>query len=106
MPTNPFIILGISRDASQNEIYEAYKAKRDYYKEHIFDEGESGAQAARMLEQVEQAYKQAMDMSHDNATVSGEGESSRQSTTRVRSALSRSWIRFLIAARSGTIFSR
>jgi len=72
MPTNPFIILGISRDASQNEIYEAYKAKRDYYKEHIFDEGESGAQAARMLEQVEQAYKQAMDMSHDNATVSGE----------------------------------
>ena len=29
-----------------------------------------------MLEQVEQAYKQAMDMSHDNATVSGEGESS------------------------------
>ena len=76
MPTNPFIILGISRDASQNEIYEAYKAKRDYYKEHIFDEGESGAQAARMLEQVEQAYKQAMDMSHDNATVSGEGESS------------------------------
>lgn len=52
MPTNPFIILGISRDASQNEIYEAYKAKRDYYKEHIFDEGESGAQAARMLEQV------------------------------------------------------
>lgn len=76
MPTNPFIILGINRDASQNEIYEAYKAKRDYYKEHIFDEGESGAQAARMLEQVEQAYKQAMDMSHDNATVSGEGESS------------------------------
>ena len=76
MPTNPFIILGISRDASQNEIYEAYKAKRDYYKEHIFDEGESGAEAARMLEQVEEAYKQAMEHSHESATVSGEGNSS------------------------------
>ena len=76
MPTNPFIILGISRNASQSEIYDAYKAKRDYYKEHVFDEGESGAEAARMLEQVEQAYKQAMEMSHENATVSGDGESS------------------------------
>ena len=76
MPTNPFIVLGISRDASQNEIYEAYKSKRDYYKEHIFDEGDSGAQAARMLEQVEQAYNQAMELCHENATVSGDGESS------------------------------
>lgn len=76
MPTNPFVILGVSKNASQNEIYEAYKSKRDYYKEHIFDEGEGGAEAARMLEQVEQAYKQAMEMSHENATVSGDGESS------------------------------
>ena len=76
MPTNPFIILGISRDATQSEIYDAYKAKRDYYKEHIFDEGESGAEAARMLEQVEEAYKQAMELTHENSTVEGEGNSS------------------------------
>ncbi len=76
MSSNPFVILGISNDASQSEIYDAYVEKRNYYKEHIFDEGENGAEAARKLEQIEQAYKQAMEMSHEKATVEGEGESS------------------------------
>ncbi|MCM1393346.1 MAG: hypothetical protein NC179_00390, partial [[Eubacterium] siraeum] len=76
MSSDPFVILGISKNASQNEIYEAYKAKRDMYKEHIFDEGEAGALAARKVEQIEQAYKDAMEMCHENATVSGEGNSS------------------------------
>lgn len=75
MPINPFVILGIPNDASQSEIQEAYEQKRAYYKEHVFDEGEAGAEAARMLEQIEQAYKQAMERSHENATVDGEGES-------------------------------
>ena len=75
MPTNPFVILGISKNASQSEIYDAYKAKRDYYKEHIFDEGEGGAEAARMLGVIEEAYKQAMEASHESATVSGDGNS-------------------------------
>lgn len=75
MPINPFVILGVNKDASQSEIYDAYKEKRDYYKEHIFDEGESGAEAARKLEQIEEAYKQAMEQSHERATVSGEGDS-------------------------------
>ncbi len=76
MPTDPFVILGISKDASQSEILEAYKQKRAQYQEHVFDEGESGAQAARMLQQLDDAYQQAMEMSHESATVSGEGESS------------------------------
>jgi len=70
MSTNPFVILGIKRGASQSEIYDAYKAKRDYYQEHVFDEGESGAEAARMLAVLDSAYQQAMEMSHENATVS------------------------------------
>lgn len=75
MSTNPFVILGIKKGASQSEIYDAYKAKRDYYQEHVFDEGESGAEAARMLSMLDEAYQQAIEMSHESATVSGEGES-------------------------------
>lgn len=76
MSTNPFVILGVSRDASQNEILTVYKEKRQYYQEHIFDDGESGAEAARMLALLDSAYQQAMELSHQNATVDGDGESS------------------------------
>ena len=79
MPIDPFVILGISKDSSQSEILEAYKTKRAYYQEHVFDEGDQGAQAARMLGQLDDAYQQAMELSHESATVSGEGESSFES---------------------------
>ncbi len=74
MPTNPFVILGVDKNASQSEILEAYKQKRAYYQEHVFDEGESGAQAARMLEQLDNAYQQAMEISHESSTVTEDGE--------------------------------
>lgn len=79
MPIDPFVILGISKDSSQSEILEAYKTKRAYYQEHVFDEGDQGAQAARMLGQLDDAYQQAMELSHESATVSGESESSFES---------------------------
>ena len=75
MPTNPFVILGVDKNASQSEILEAYKQKRAYYQAHVFDEGESGAQAASMLNQLDDAYQQAMEMVVESATVTGEGES-------------------------------
>lgn len=75
MPTNPFVILGVDKNATQSEILEAYKQKRAYYQAHIFDEGESGSQAASMLNQLEDAYQQAMEMALESATVTGEGES-------------------------------
>lgn len=84
MPNDPFVILGISKDSSQSEILEAYKKKRAYYQEHVFDEGENGAQAARMLGQLDEAYQQAMEISHESATVSGEGDSSLEA---VRNAI-------------------
>ena len=43
MPSDPFVILGIQKGASQSEILEAYKTKRAYYQQHVFDEGEAGA---------------------------------------------------------------
>ena len=75
MPTNPFVILGIDQNASQSEILEAYRTKRAQYQEHVFDEGEAGAQAARMLEQLDNAYQQAMESAQEASTVTGEGES-------------------------------
>ena len=75
MPTNPFVILGVDKNATQSEILEAYKQKRAYYQAHVFDEGESGAQAASMLNQLDDAYQQAMERAFESATVTGEGES-------------------------------
>lgn len=71
MPNDPFVILGIERGASQSEILEAYKKKREYYQAHVFDEGDAGADAARMLELLDNAYQDAMTYSHEHAAVSG-----------------------------------
>lgn len=73
MPSDPFVILGIQKGASQSEILEAYKTKRAYYQQHVFDEGEAGADAARMLEVLDTAYQDAMSYTHEHAEVGGEG---------------------------------
>ena len=75
MPTDPFVILGISKESSQSEILEAYKKKREYYQAHVFDEGDAGAEAARMLEVLDNAYQDAMSYCHEHAVVDGEGNS-------------------------------
>lgn len=69
MPNDPFVILGLQKGASQSEILDAYKKKREYYSAHVFDEGEAGAEAARMLEVLDTAYQDAMTYTHENATV-------------------------------------
>ena len=73
MPSDPFVILGIQKGASQSEILEAYKTKRAYYQQHVFDEGEAGADAAHMLEVLDTAYQDAMSYTHEHAEVGGEG---------------------------------
>ena len=79
MPSDPFVILGISKGASQSEILEAYKTKRAYYQQHVFDEGEAGSDAARMLEVLDQAYQDAMSYTHEAAKISdGDGSDAAQ----------------------------
>ncbi len=75
MPIDPFVILGIDPDATQSQIEEAYNAKKEELKSHLFDDGEAGATAARELEILEDAYKRAIDSTHEQAEVTGEGES-------------------------------
>ncbi len=75
MPSDPFVILGIKKGASQSEILEAYKSKRAVYEARIFSEGEEGADAAKMLETLDNAYQAAMEYTHESASVSGEPQS-------------------------------
>lgn len=75
MPNNPFVILGVSENASQQEILDAYKKKRSELQEHLFDAGEAGDNAARKITELDDAYQSAMEIAMDRATVTGEGES-------------------------------
>lgn len=70
MPNDPFVILGVHKGATQSEILEAYKEKRAEYQQLVFEEGEVGADAARKLEELDNAYQMAMEYSHESASVS------------------------------------
>lgn len=69
MRENPFVILGINRDATQHDIYVAYKNLRKKYADDRFLEGEAGADAAKKLEQLDAAYSEALEYCHTSATV-------------------------------------
>ena len=49
-------ILGISENASDEELEQAYKTLKAKYREERFLEGEAGNAAAKKLTQVETAY--------------------------------------------------
>lgn len=85
MPYDPFVILGVERGATQSEILEAYKEKRAHYQQLVFEEGDTGADAARMLEQLDRAYQLAMEYSHESATV--ESDTSFDAYADVKSAI-------------------
>ena len=72
MPYDPFVILGVKKGATQSEILDAYKEKRAYYQGLVFEEGEVGANAARMIQDLDNAYQMAMEYAHDSASVSAD----------------------------------
>ena len=51
-------ILGIPENATQEEIYNAYKALKDKYSRERFLEGEAGNKAAKELTKLETAYQE------------------------------------------------
>ena len=69
MSYDPFVILGVDHDASQQEILEAYKAKRAELSEQMFQEGEAGAEAARQIRILDEAYQSAMEIKETQNTV-------------------------------------
>lgn len=71
MQKNPFIILGISENATQQEAFEAYTSLRKQYSEDRFLEGEAGANAAKKLSEIEQAYTDCLDLIRNRSDEGG-----------------------------------
>lgn len=69
MSYDPFVIIGVDRNASQQEILEAYKAKRQELQEKRFLPGEEGADAARALTLLDDAYQKAMELKEQDNPI-------------------------------------
>lgn len=74
MQENPFVTLGVSENATQNELFEAYKDLRAKYSDMRFSPGEKGAEACRMLEEIESAYARATDILRSRFEISNYGD--------------------------------
>ncbi len=59
MQKDPFVILGANDQVTQNELYEAYKAKRREWEPKRFAVGDEGTEACEKLDEIEQAYREA-----------------------------------------------
>jgi len=71
MHKNPFVVLGVSKDATQAEVQSAYERLRDEYRMEIHIEGEEGKKAAKKLSELEDAYQEAMELLASGAEVKG-----------------------------------
>lgn len=60
---NPFEILQISAEASEQEITDAYNALKSKYRDQRFEPGARGEEAAEKLEQLDNAYSDALHFS-------------------------------------------
>ncbi|MDR3216059.1 MAG: hypothetical protein LBT55_01420 [Clostridiaceae bacterium] len=70
---DPFQVLGLPQTATQSEIFEAYTRLKTKYGEERFAPGEAGADAARKLNELYDAYNQAMEYCARNVSVEGGG---------------------------------
>lgn len=58
---NPYEVLGLTAEASEQELQERYESLRAEYSEGRFQTGEKGAEAARKLTELENAWKEIKD---------------------------------------------
>lgn len=75
MQYDPYIILGVGRDATQSEITDAYRLLKTKYENDRFLEGEAGYEAAKKLGEIEYAYEEIMRLKKqgDSITDSSDG---------------------------------
>lgn len=59
MSKNPYIVLGVNENCTQDELFDAYKNLRNKYADLRFAEGSAGAEACAKLEEIELAYQEA-----------------------------------------------
>ena len=60
MQKNPYIILGLERGATKEEVEQAYKAQKAKYQALRFEDGDIGANASKMLDKIEVAYEDCL----------------------------------------------
>ena len=73
MQKNPFVILKVSENATQQEVYEAYAELKEKYSNDRFLEGEKGKEAAKKLSEVEAAYTEAMEILKNRSFIEDTG---------------------------------
>ena len=71
MYKDPFVVLGVGRDATQAEVKVAYESLREQYRAEIHSEGEEGRKAAKKLSELEDAYKDAMEILSGGGEIKG-----------------------------------
>ena len=75
MQKDPYLILGVAKDATQEEIRAAYERLREEYQSQLFEEGEVGNTAAKKLDELERAYHQCLEDKANDFHFTEEGAS-------------------------------
>lgn len=70
---DPYLVLGLKNDATQEQVENAYRTLRRKYEELRFKEGEEGAQASRALGELDRAYADCMEDLQSRVSVSESG---------------------------------
>lgn len=71
MSKNPFLVLGVSENATQAEIESAYRRLKDKYRLDMHHEGERGRDAANKLSEVEAAYNEVKELLESRVNYDG-----------------------------------
>ena len=75
MPIGEYKLLGLSENATEEELTQRYQELRAKYSEDRWLDGEAGNEAARMLTKVENAYREILSARKEQKT---EGQNSNQ----------------------------
>lgn len=73
MQRNPFKVLGVSENSTQQEVFEAYSEKKEKYSNQRFMEGDKGKEGAKKLSELEAAYSEAMEILKNRVYVEETG---------------------------------
>ena len=60
MQKNPYLILGLEKGATKEEVEKAYKEQKAKYQALRFEDGDIGANASKMLDKLEVAYEDCL----------------------------------------------
>ncbi|HOO23183.1 MAG TPA: hypothetical protein PKY53_05825 [Clostridia bacterium] len=85
MPKNPFIILGVGENCTQDELYDAYRSLRNEYADLRFEEGQVGADACARLEEIENAYREASEIVRERYNIKYTGSNLADAENAIKS---------------------